>query len=434
MGNTDKYKVYQLYKSSDGINWSPRDEYKAVLLEEKSTDCGYSARTITTTDENCSGTVKVTTTTIINQESEDFGETWTTVSSSSNTSYEFDSEDCGYVPRDYSQDYLTLVARTNGTIVYGNEWPLTDIFYSRDSGATWIATSEKYHIISINVNIGDTVMWKGPVTKPYEKYTKGVGSFGGTASFDVRGNIMSLIYGDDFINKTSLGSDNNAYDFSFLFSQTKVVNAKNLILPATTLTKDCYEFMFNECSGLTTAPFVLPAKKLTEGCYLGMFANCINLTTAPIISATTMASGSCCTMFSNCRSLTTAPELPATTLAVECYYAMFSECTSLTTAPQLPATTLADWCYYEMFDKCTSLTTAPNLLAQRLVTGCYHSMFYGCSNLNYIKMLATSIADRSLSYWVDYVGNSGTFVKAASMTTLPRNGSGIPVGWTVENA
>ena len=82
MGNTDKYKVYQLYKSSDGINWSPRDEYKAVLLEEKSTDCGYSARTITTTDENCSGTVKVTTTTIINQESEDFGETWTTVSSS----------------------------------------------------------------------------------------------------------------------------------------------------------------------------------------------------------------------------------------------------------------------------------------------------------------------------------------------------------------
>jgi len=62
-------------------------------------------------------------------------------------------------------------------------------------------------------------------------------------------------------------------------------------------------------------------------------------------------------------------------------------------------------------------------------------MFAQCSNLNYIKMLATTIySDSYLSNWVQDVASSGTFVKAATMTSLPSGNNGIPNGWTVEDA
>jgi len=62
-------------------------------------------------------------------------------------------------------------------------------------------------------------------------------------------------------------------------------------------------------------------------------------------------------------------------------------------------------------------------------------MFRGCSNLSSITMLATDIsATDCLSDWVNSVAASGTFTKAASMTTLPTGTSGIPSGWTVVDA
>ena len=112
---------------------------------------------------------------------------------------------------------------------------------------------------------------------------------------------------------------------------------------------------------------------------------------------------------------------------------MFRGCTSLTSAPELPATTLAFYCYGYMFFGCTSLTSAPELPATTLTYSCYSSMFYGCSLLNYIKCLATDIsASNCLSDWVRGVASSGTFVKAASMTSWTTGTSGIPNGWTVQ--
>jgi hypothetical protein len=62
-------------------------------------------------------------------------------------------------------------------------------------------------------------------------------------------------------------------------------------------------------------------------------------------------------------------------------------------------------------------------------------MFNGCSKLNCIKMLATDISEYDcLHYWVYGVASSGTFVKHESMTSLSSGDSGIPNGWTVENA
>ncbi|MBR0166524.1 MAG: hypothetical protein IJQ13_06575, partial [Prevotella sp.] len=51
---------------------------------------------------------------------------------------------------------------------------------------------------------------------------------------------------------------------------------KELLLPATTLTANCYRSMFEGCTALTKAP-VLPAAELRQNCYQSMFEGCINL-------------------------------------------------------------------------------------------------------------------------------------------------------------
>ena len=205
-------------------------------------------------------------------------------------------------------------------------------------------------------------------------------------------------------------------------------------LPATTLADRCYPNMFYGCTGLTSAP-ELPATTLADNCYSYMFSGCTGLTSAPELPATTLADGCYSNMFSGCTGLTSAPELPATTLADRCYPGMFYGCTGLTSAPELPATTLADRCYSNMFYGCTGLTSAPELPATTLADRCYSNMFSGCTGLAFVKCLATNIsANGSLSNWLANVAATGTFVKAAGMSGWPSGASGIPSGWTVQDA
>ena len=204
-------------------------------------------------------------------------------------------------------------------------------------------------------------------------------------------------------------------------------------LPATTLTEGCYRAMFYHCAGLTTAP-KLPATTLAKECYYQMFQSCTSLTTAPELPATTMAEACYGYMFWDCDGLTAAPELPALTLAKDCYQGTLRDCDGLTTAPELPATTLAEGCYAEMFYESDGLTTAPILPATTLVKRCYSYMFNDCKKLDNITMLATDIsAPNCLNVWVSGVASTGTFTKAAAMTSLTTGVSGIPEGWTVKN-
>lgn len=354
---------------------------------------------------------------------------------------------------DYSQDYLTFTALEDTTFTFSDN----ALQYSLDNGNTWTTLSA--NTASPTVTAGNKILWKQTGLTQGTTYPNyGIGTFSATGNFDASGNIMSLHYGDNFINQTDLTGKN--YAFNNLFhNNTKLINAKNIILPATTLTNGCYSGMFDNCTSLTTTP-ELPATTLKYNCYDGMFRYCSSLTTPPELPATTLIDSCYYAMFSGCTSLTTIPELPATTLATNCYKAMFfgctsltiilelpattladncyqwmfSDCTSLTTAPELPATTLAEFCYSYMFEGCTSLTTAPELPAATLKYKCYEHMFQNCTNLNYIKMLATDIsASDCLSYWVDRVSATGTFVKNAAMTTLPTGISGVPAGWTVRD-
>ena len=302
-----------------------------------------------------------------------------------------------YNPWTWADDYLTFVAKGSGTFTFTPQ-NSNVISYSTDGGETWTQGN------SVAVNSGDKVMWKGTMTPAS---SQGVGKFGSTAEFDVQGNAMSLLFGDNFKGQTDLtGKD---YAFYGLFNgNTKVVSAENLSLPATTLAQSCYRNMFINCTSFVTAP-KLPATTLPEKCYQYMFRNCT--------------------------SLTTAPELPATTLTDGCYYGMFYDCTSFVTAPALPATTLTSNCYNAMFNGCTSLTTAPVLPATTLASNCYTNMFNGCTSLNYIKaMFTTTPGTTNTNNWVNGVAANGTFVKNSAAQWDVSGIHGVPSGWTIEIA
>ena len=313
-----------------------------------------------------------------------------------NVSYCIQEDEVHYNPHTFADEYLTFVAKENGTFTFTPQ-NNNVISYSTDNGSTWTQGT------SVTVSNGDKVMWKGTMTPS----NNGIGNFSSTANFDVQGNAMSLLYGDNFKGQTDLTG--KTYAFYRLFkNNTKMISAEKLFLPATTLAQYCYQYMFRDCTSLTTVP-QLPATTLVDNCYISMF--------------------------NGCASLIAAPKLPATTLANQCYQYMFQNCESLTTAPKLPATTLARSCYSGMFYGCTSLITAPELPATTLASSCYSVMFSGCTNLNYIKaMFTTTPSSTYTSDWVRNVAASGTFVKNSAATWDVTGSSGIPTGWTIQTA
>ena len=147
-----------------------------------------------------------------------------------------------------------------------------------------------------------------------------------------------------------------------------------------------------------------------------------------------------CNLIGNCMSMLFSNDAANNTSFNGMTYTfskLFYNCSNIVTVSSsfLPATTLESYCYQYMFCKCTSLTTAPELPATTLKDYCYAWMFYKCSKLNYIKMLATNISAYScLKVWVHEVASTGTFVKHTNMTSLPTGTSGIPSGWTVQDA
>ena len=385
-----------------------------------------------------------------------------------------DAFDIRYVP-------LTFEAKKAGAKVsfkLPSNVTAGDVQYKLNGGE-WTNYTTSESAITLT-NVGDKVRFRGK-NSTYFVSNSDFGQFSCTDSCYVYGNIMSLV--------TDYSSDPNAYAtnltlsgddaFSRLFRYNAYIKnhgSRSLLLPATTLTRECYQDMFNGCTGLTTAPTLpaetlkgncynymfkgctgltsapaLPAETLAPYCYCKMFSGCTNLTSAPALPAEKLADGCYSDMFSDCTSLTTAPALPAKTLAVRCYFHMFEGCTGLTTAQALPAKSLADFCYEGMFMNCTSLSSAPALPAETLAAGCYSNMFYGCtslttapallaetlaggsyegmflgcSSLNNVVCLARSMGPLD-GRMLSGTATSGTFVRAAG-----QNWSSIPAGWTV---
>lgn len=298
-----------------------------------------------------------------------------------------------YEKHDYSQDrYLAFEIVKGGTLT----WSVTtsyssistrSIEYSIDGGKTWTTIAASFYnqeVPFINAVSGQRIFFRGNHTtyggtyKPSGSSTTSTYGhhFGGTATFNIYGNIKSMLNDANTFSNVS-------YCFQEMFLKSNVINAEHLILPYTDLAPYCYAYMFSGCTLLRTAP-KLPATTLANSCYDNMFDGCISL--------------------KNVQSV-----LSATTLAEACYRGMFNGCTSLVTAPALPATILVDQCYFHMFNRCYKLIS--------------------------VTCLATNIsAQYCTTNWLNNISSTGTFTKAASMNNWTTGVNGIPENWTIVDA
>ena len=350
-----------------------------------------------------------------------------------------------YIDKIGINNYLTIIPLEDGLQVKLSD---NECEYCKDGNGYWkVLPAGEF---TETVNAGHTLSFRGNLTP---KADIGVGTFTVNKYFNLKGNCMSLLYGDNAKENTYLQS----YAFKSLFKgNDKLINAKDFVLLAQTLSSYCYYSMFYDCISMTSAPLLpavnlgyasynsmfcgcvslidapeLPAINIGIDCYGNMFGGCTSLTTAPKLPATTLKSYCYANMFNGCTSLTVAPDLPATTLEANCYHSMFNGCTSLTIAPDLPATVLYSSCYKQMFLGCTSLLKAPYLPSEILVNSCYQNMFMNCNKLSYAKIQATDIsASNCISGCLSNVAPFGTLVRNKNATWSVAL-SGMPSGWEV---
>ena len=270
------------------------------------------------------------------------------------------------------EEPLTFEAMTAGSKVTFTTTTGADLQYSVNDGM-W----QTYKRTVTLSNVGDKVSFRG--NNAYLTTSSMYSTFSCSGQCYVYGNVMSLLNSTDYANITTLSHE---YVFRKLFKDNTAIYShptKAILLPATTVTRSCYDEMFY-----------------------------------------------------GCKNLTTAPELPATTVAPSCYTAMFESCESLTVAPDLPATTLCTCCYQSMFANCKGMTVAPELPAPVLVDHCYSYMFANCVKVNSLTCLATDFSATSCTYyWLSNVAPSGTF-RTISMVGWTAGDSGIPFGWRIE--
>ena len=271
-------------------------------------------------------------------------------------------------PQSQTEDMMQMTA---GQLVV---WNGENRRGSKDNSSNYYLENFTWDDIQIAANQKIYLRNTAGLGKSSESATKIINAIQ-NVSYNVGGNIETIY------NYTSDNNMTSHFAYNLFKGDTHIINAGDLILPATTLANYCYYYMFYGCTGLTTAP-VLPATSLAYNCYSYMFSGCTNLTTAPV--------------------------LPATSLANNCYNSMFRGCTNLTTAPVLPATSLADNCYYEMF--------------------------YQCSKLN--KVISYNRTASSNSYmrdWLKGVSATGDFYNLGG-ANYSSDASGIPSGWTVHTS
>ena len=205
---------------------------------------------------------------------------------------------------------LTMEAITPGTIQVNMSGTLSTGMKYSVNGGTKTTITETTSIEGLKA--GDKVQFygNGTQTQVYgdvpEVRIQGSGDGFQTKAY---GNIMSLLDEEGFATKTDL--PNTKFVFYGLFKENStLIDASELLLPATTLPEACYAQMFKSCTSLTTAP-KLPATTLAADCYYSMFTGCTSLTSAYVKAAYIEDSDECGSMFNDCTAtgavLHTAP-------------------------------------------------------------------------------------------------------------------------------
>ena len=194
-------------------------------------------------------------------------------------------------PPQPANDYFTIVPHSAGTLTCTQKGNGTLNYKVGDNGS-WTAMSSGS---AISFSANDEIRFKGNLSNSTSPSGTGaiaigsdygIGRFSSTFDFTAKGNIMSLLFGDNYDTNFSLSGYPAV--FNSLFAEGNIVHASQLLLPATTLSVHCYTNMFNVCTKLEDAPLELPAITLPTRAYCNMFRACYLIPTMPDIKATTI--------------------------------------------------------------------------------------------------------------------------------------------------
>lgn len=176
-------------------------------------------------------------------------------------------------------NYLCFTALENGTFTLTIPLDLPNnvynyVEYSVDDGSSWIRTnnidSTQIVVTTPTIPVNNNVLWRG-VGSTLGSNSYSYSHFSSTGRFDASGCIQSLYHLDD-VNNTTIAK----YKYAQLFYNCKtIINAKDLIIPSSTLDNICLS-MFRGCTNLLTAP-VLSALVMVANCYREMYAECTSL-------------------------------------------------------------------------------------------------------------------------------------------------------------
>lgn len=255
----------------------------------------------------------------------------------------------GYNPKTKKVEYnnweelirmpLTFNILTSGTLIWSRTDETTNAFsrsiaYSKNNGDFVTITASLGNSVTIDVNAGDTLVF---IYKEYNAnnnirgYSEGqdspppcsCGFKDGTATFNVKGSIMSILNPDNYL------LDITTVYMKHFFQNAGVIDASELVFSPNTYRVPDLDYFFKDCTLLTGPPQL------------------------PYTNSSPYFKG----MFNGCTSLKEAPALPSMNLknSSSHYLEMFKDCTSLEKAPLLPAPALRNYNYQDMFNGCTNL-------------------------------------------------------------------------------
>lgn len=196
----------------------------------------------------------------------------------------------------YEAEYLTLTALEDNFmfIIFNDRQDIT-YQYSTDKQEWYDMLPSSYAIEtefdevsgvlnpSIAINAGESfyIKVKEPVDPTILQNALNNDNFWGVGEIDtstyctVSGNVMSMLFGDDFVGKKDLTGYYCAFARMFAGNEY-ICDVRYLVLPATTLEIGCYFAMFGGCYLIVAAPELF-APTLTEACYMYMFDECYGL-------------------------------------------------------------------------------------------------------------------------------------------------------------
>lgn len=205
-------------------------------------------------------------------------------------------------------NYLTIEALEDGLTA---SLSIKACEYCVDGDGNWKTLDA--NTVTESINTGHTLSFRNKVSSGV---ATSIGTFTVNKNFNLKGNCMSMLFGDAGKDRYTLAGYPGAFNELF-YNCTTLISVSANFLPATTLSEGCYYSMFKNCTSLTTAP-VLPATTLAGSCYRSMFELCSNLISAPELPATTLTNFCYIYIFYGCRKLNYIKMLATNISAYQC--------------------------------------------------------------------------------------------------------------------